>query len=330
MAYSTRNNSSGCDFPLYDLHKFVWKEINERYKDIYKLVKAITLTREHIADILQKVDTTRNASVYESACLWLNKTRDIWSPWIQAETTAKRTVFIGGMFPSLVEPKAIWSSPGDEIGAQMAIKEINNDDNVLRRFKLDLLAARTQCRRELVITAYIRYLNRDVSEKVIGIIGPACSRATLPIAEVSRFHNTIIMGYGADDVSLSDRTRFPMFFRTNPSVEEFKSAYLSLFQAFGWEHCAILREAKYPVNTVQSRTEFLTKRGIQVLSRELPSDGDLDATSYVNNVAESKITVVILAAYPEVTREVMCEAYKEVNCNNMYLFNIHTYIRVFQ
>lgn len=308
-----RSNSSGCDFPLYDLHKFVWKEIKQRYKDIYRLVKAITLTRAHIIDILQHINTTKNASIDESVCHWINKTSDTWLPRIQAETNVKRTVFIGGMFPSRVEPKAIWSSPGDEIGAQMAVKEINNDENVLGRFRLELLVAPTQCRRELVIPAYIRYLNRDESEKVIGIVGPACSKATLPIAEVSRFHNTILMGYGADDVSLSDKMRFPMFFRTNPSIDEFKSAYLSLFRAFNWKHCAILREAKYPVNTVRSRTEFLTKHGIQVLSRELPSDGKLDASNYISSVVESKVTVIILDAYPAATRAVTCQAYREVS-----------------
>lgn len=245
-------------------------------------------------------------------CHWLNKSRDIWLPWIQAETTAKRTVYIGGMFPSLVEAKAVWSSPGDEVGAQLAIQEINRDKNVLERCRLELLVAPTQCRGELVISAYVRYLNLHHSEKVIGIVGPACSKATLPIAEVARFHNTVLMGYGADDVALSDRTRFPMFFRTNPSIDEFKLAYLSIFREFGWKKCVVLREAKYPVNTVQSRTEFLTKHGVQVLSRELPSGEDLDAKSYVKNVAESKLTVVMLDAYPAVTRAVTCQAYKEV------------------
>lgn len=310
----TSKTSVGCDFPMYDLHKFVWKEIQNRYKDIYGLMSAITLTREHIVDILQQINTTRNNSSIDNAvCHWLNKSRDIWLPWIQAETTVKRTVFIGGMFPSLVEPKAIWSSPGDEVGAQLAVQEINSDKNVLNRCRLELLVAPTQCRRELVIPAYVRFLNRDESQKIIGIVGPACSKATLPIAEVSRFHNTILMGYGADDVSLSDRTKFPLFFRTNPSIDEFKSAYLSVFRAFKWKHCAILREAKYPVNTVRSRTEFLTKYGVQVLSRELPSDGNLDARGYVNSVVESKVTVIILDAYPAATRAVTCHAYKQVN-----------------
>ena len=329
----TSKASGGCDFPMYDLHKFVWKEIQKRYKDIYGLVRAITFTTEHITDMLQEINTTQNrAWIKDSVCHWLNKSRDIWLPWIQADMTAKRTVFIGGMFPSLVEPKAIWSSPGDEVGAQLAVKEINNDKNVLSRCRLELLVAATQCRRELVIPAYVRYLNRDDSQKVIGIVGPACSKATVPIAEVSRFHNTILMGYGADDVSLSDRTKFPLFFRTNPSIDEFKFAYLSIFRAFKWKHCAILREAKYPVNTVRSRTEFLTKRGVQILSRELPSDGDLDATSYINSVAESKRTVIILDAYPAATRAVMCKAYKEVrlsarvnvSCAHMRLVRLFT------
>lgn len=324
----TSETSRGCDFPMYDLRKFVWKEIQNRYKDIYRLVRAISLTREDIADILQQINTTRNsASINDSVCHWLNKSRDIWLPWIQAETTVKRTVFIGGMFPSLVEPKAIWSSPGVEVGAQLAVKEINKYKDVLNRFRLELLVAPTQCRRELVIPAYVRYLNRDESQKIIGIVGPACSKATLPIAEVSRFHNTIVMGYGADDVSLSDRTKFPLFFRTNPSIDEFKFAYLSVFRALKWKHCAILREAKYPVNTVRSRTEFLTKHGIQVLSRELPSDGELDARTYVNSVAESKVTVIMLDAYPAATRAVTCQAYKEVTLLINYFLVVYLYLR---
>ena len=313
MTNLTSVTSRGCDSPMFDLRKFVWKEIQNRYKDIYGLVRAITLTREQIADILQQINTTRNnTSINDSVCHWLNKSRDIWLPWIRAETTAKRAVIFGGMFPSLVEPKAIWSSPGVEVGAQLAVKEINKDINVLNCCRLELLVAPTQCRRELVIPAYMRYLNRDETQKVIGIVGPACSKATLPIAEVSQFHNMILMGYGADDVSLSDRTRFPLFFRTNPDIDEFKFAYLSVFRVFKWKHCAILREAKYPVNTVRSRTEFLTKHGIQVLSREMPSDGDLDARTYVNSVEESKVTVIILDAYPAATRAVTCQAYKEV------------------
>lgn len=306
---SATGNSSGCDFPLYDLHKFVWKDIQQHYQDIYRLVRAITLTREHIADILQNVNTTQKESIDDSVCQWLNKTRDVWFPWIQPEPSTEETLYIGGMFPSLVESKAIWSSPGDEVGAQMAVEEVNDDQTVLGSFKLELLVAPTQCRRELVIQAFIRYLNRDEVDKVIGILGPACSRPTLPIAEVSRFYNTIIMGYGADDVSLSDRTRFPMFFQTNPSIDEFKSAYLLLFRTFDWTHCVVLREAKYPVNTVQSRIEFLTNHGIQVLSRELPSNTYLNAENYIKSIAESKVRVIILDAYPAVTRAITCQAY---------------------
>ena len=298
---------------MYDLHKYIWKEIQKRCNDIYRLVKAITLTREQLTELMRPINATRyNASIEEHVCRWLNKSRDVWFPWIQAQTATKRTVYIGGMFPSLVEPKAIWSSPGDEIGAQMAVYEVNNDASILNSLTLKLIVAPTQCRRELVIAAYIRYLNRDPSENVIGILGPACSRATLPIAEASRFRKTILMGYGADDVSLSDRTRFPLFFRTNPSVDEFKAAYLSLFRAFGWKNCAILREAKYPVDTVRSRTEFLNKHGIQVLSRVLTSSGDLDVSGYISTVVESKVTVIILDAYPAVTRAVTCQAYKQV------------------
>ena len=309
-----------CDFPLYDLHKFVWKPIRRFHSDIYKLVKAITLTRDHIAYILSRVNSTgKSASVHDSLCHWLLKSLDVWLPWVQQEGTFKDTIYIGGMFPSLVEPKAVWSSPGDEVGAQMALQEVNNDKNTLPRFRLELLVTPTQCRGDLVVKAFIRYINRIDSEQVVGILGPACSKATIPIAKVSRFYNTILMGYGAEDVSLSDRTKFPLFYRTNPSIDEFKYAYLSIFRTFDWKNYASLREGKYPVNTVRSRTEYLTKHGIQVLSREIPSETNLNAEGYVASVIESKKTIIVLDTFPAATRVFICEAYRKVRFTSMLI-----------
>ena len=225
----------------------------------------------------------------------------------------KRTIFIGGMFPNSAGSEAVWTSPGDEVGAQIAVDHVNAKEGVLTNYRLKLLVAATQCRRELVVQAYIRYLNRDPSEKVIGILGPACSKATVPLAQVAPFHNTILMGYGADDVSLSDRTKYPLYFRTVPTIDDFKFVYLSLFEELKWTQCVTLRETKYPANTVRSRTNFLTKNGIKVVSREVSTEKGLDAKGYVSALKESKLTVVILNAYPEATRAIMCEAYKQVS-----------------
>lgn len=319
VSFSTQQSSLSnsawkctCSSP-FDLRKFVWKGLKSNYDDILGLMTRLRLQGKYLSEMVQQaaLDNISNAP-HKTVCNWLIQNNSTWFPWLPLRTTNKREIYIGGMFPSLSGPEAVWSSPGDEIGALMAIDSVNKETAVLKDYVLKLPIVSTQCRRELVLKAYISYLNRDPSRKVVGILGPACSKATMPMAAVSRFHNMIVMGYGADDVSLSDRTRYPYYFRTAPSIDEFKIAYLALFDKFNWKRCVTLREMRYPAATVVSRTEFLTSNGIYVLSREIPSEKELDAKAYIKSIKNSGITVIILNAYPPATRAVMCEAYKQV------------------
>ena len=262
-------------------------------------------------EILRGIDHT-NATTKQAVCRWLRKSKETLTSWLSSATPEKTTIYIGGLFPSREEPQAIWFSPGVETGARMAVERINTDPRILEKHELILLVQPTQCRRELVMNAYITYLDQP-NKKMIGVIGPACSRATMPLAEVSKFRNTILMGYGASEVSFSDRERFPYYFRTVPTVSEFKRAYVHLFRLFGWRYCATLAESKYPQGTFSSRAEYFFTHGIDIVSsRVMPSDVPLNAAGYVKSLKESKVMVVLLYAYPEFTREVLCEAYKQV------------------
>lgn len=295
----------------FELRKFVWNRLQQEYKKIVDLITGIHLQQNQLTEMIRKAETNNTR---KTVCDWLIMNKAIWSPWIPTQNITKKTIYLGGMFPSLAGPEAVWSSPGDEIGATMAIERINRDTAVLKDYRLKMPIVGTQCRRELVLNAYITYLKRDPSRKVVGILGPACSKPTMPIAAVSRYHNMVVMGYGADDVSLSDRKRYPFYFRTAPSIDEFKFAYLAVFDKFKWKRCVTLRDTRYPASTVVSRTEYLTKNGIDVLSRQIPTEKGLDAKIYVSNVKQSGQTIIILNAYPAATRAIMCEAFKQVTC----------------
>ena len=58
--------------------------------------------------------------------------------------------------------------------------------------------------------------------------------------------NTILLqlSYGASSPALSDRTRFPTFFRTHPSANVHNPVRLKLFRKFGWKKIAIIQEAE--------------------------------------------------------------------------------------
>mgnify|MGYP001794146040 CR=1 FL=1 len=305
-------SAEGCDFSIHEAYKLIWTPLQYSHKDIRDLVSNVFMGYDRMTEILQEINSA-NDTIENSVCKWLRKATGIWTSWLSsARAESKKKIFIGGMFPSKVEPEAVWSSPGDETGAHMAVERINADPKVLNDYELVLRVQPTQCRRELVIDAYITYLDQP-DQNIIGVLGPACSKATTPLAEVSKFRNTILVGYAAGDISFSDRKRFPYYFRTLPTVSEFKTAYVHFFRYFGWKRCATLSESKSPPGTVSARAEYFTNQGIDIVSsRVLPSHKPLDAKGYIKSLKEGKVAIVILDAYPEFTRQIMCEAYKEV------------------
>lgn len=71
-----------------------------------------------------------------------------------------------------------------------------------------------------------------------------CSTICTAIAEVAKMYNLIVVGYGASSPALSDRERFPTFFRTHPSATIHNPTRIKLFQRFGWSKIAIILEAE--------------------------------------------------------------------------------------
>lgn len=52
--------------------------------------------------------------------------------------------------------------------------------------------------------------------------GPGCSDEAEPIAALSRHFNMLVVSYGAEASSLSDRQKYPYFYRTIPQVDHHK------------------------------------------------------------------------------------------------------------
>lgn len=52
------------------------------------------------------------------------------------------------------------------------------------------------------------------------------------------------MGYGSSSPALSNRERFPTFFRTHPSATIHNPTRIKLFKRFGWKKIAVILEAE--------------------------------------------------------------------------------------
>jgi gamma-aminobutyric acid type B receptor len=92
-----------------------------------------------------------------------------------------------------------------------------------------------------------------------------CSIVCSTIAETAKMYNLIVLGYGSSSPALSNRERFPTFFRTHPSATIHNPTRIKLFQKFGWKKIAVILEAEEVFITVSIR--FLIGGSVQLIQK---------------------------------------------------------------
>lgn len=82
------------------------------------------------------------------------------------------------------------------------------------------------------------------SPPVKPIVLGGCSLVCQSVAETAKLYNLVVVGYGSSSPSLSDRKRFPTFFRTHPSATIHNPTRIKLFKKFQWSRISIILEAE--------------------------------------------------------------------------------------
>ena len=195
----------------------------------------------------------------------------------------------------------------------MAVEKINNDSTVLGHHELRLDSRDTGCNTARVLDAFIDFISRKANRTLVGILGPACSVQMEIVAEVSPLYNTIVMGYSVEGVGLSNRQKYPLFFRTSPSYSAYKFAYASIFEFFGWKQYATLTDTNYVSTTITEIHKHLDSRGITLVYSRLIANHDVaDISIYLKSLKARNARVIIASLFDGLARAVVCEAYLQV------------------
>lgn len=123
----------------------------------------------------------------------------------------------------------------------MALKDVNAEPYLLPGYQLVLHWNDSQCNPGLGASVlYDLIYNPPTKLLILG----GCSIVCSIVAETAKMYNLIVVGYGSSSPALSDRTRFPTFFRTHPSATIHNPTRVELFKRFGWSRIAIILEAE--------------------------------------------------------------------------------------
>ncbi|XP_060929533.1 extracellular calcium-sensing receptor-like [Limanda limanda] len=193
-----------------------------------------------------------------------------------------------------------------------AIDEINRNSNLLPNVTLGYSLYDT-CGRLGIGFSAAMYLANGQEERltlhdtcvgtppVLGVVGDSSSRRSIAISTVLGLYRVPMVSYFATCSCLSDRQKFPSFFRTIPSDAFQVRAMIQLLKRFGWTWAGLLISGDdYGVHAARSFQSDLGPSGggclayMEILPR---GDDRVELRRIVNVMRKSTARVVIVFAY---------------------------------
>lgn len=240
--------------------------------------------------------------------------QELAAPAIGNSVAKVQTLHIAGLFPM--------SGTGGWIGgsgclpaALMALDDVNARADLLAGYKLELTYKDSQCNPGKA-ARFMYDMIYHPPKKVIVVCG--CSTVCSIVAESANMWNLIVVGYGASSPALSDRARFPTFFRTHPSATIHNPTRIRLFEKYGWSRVAIILETEEVfIETARDLEQRCRARNIQLLTRVSFVRQPADA---MDNLKRADPRIIVGMFYKQQARRVMCEAYKRQLYGDRYVW----------
>ena len=132
------------------------------------------------------------------------------------------------------------------LGGRLAVAEINNRNDILSDYNLELIEANDGCNITFKAFASLIQALHYSNKQIVGIVGPLCSEAAEAIAPFAAMDEiSLVMVHLASSTALADRSLYPYSFGISGSSDEQISAIVALFKYNKWKSVAVLynREA---------------------------------------------------------------------------------------
>ena len=196
------------------------------------------------------------------------------------------------------------------VPAAFVAKElINQRDDILKDYRIDLLVYDSGC--NLSSKAVNNFLEALFYSKktIVGIIGPACSEATIAIANLITDNRMSLIQIAPTPTSprLTNTTAFPNTFRPIASALGFVDFYMNLIEDMKYKKVGVMYEALRSFHTA-----VYSKFEAAALSKnvKLTSFG-LFNTHFPLHEFRQKIRVIFVFAGLDFAQNLLCTAYHE-------------------
>uniref|UniRef100_A0A8B9EK05 Gamma-aminobutyric acid type B receptor subunit 1 n=1 Tax=Anser cygnoides TaxID=8845 RepID=A0A8B9EK05_ANSCY len=150
------------------------------------------------------------------------------------------------------------------------------------------------------------------------ILMPGCSSVSTLVAEAARMWNLIVLSYGSSSPALSNRQRFPTFFRTHPSATLHNPTRVQLFKKWGWTKIATIQQTtEVFTSTLDDLDQRVKEAGLEITFRQSFFS---DPAAPVRNLKRQDARIIVGLFYETEARKVFCEVYKEKLYGKKYVW----------
>ncbi|XP_029298460.1 gamma-aminobutyric acid type B receptor subunit 1 isoform X5 [Cottoperca gobio] len=199
--------------------------------------------------------------------------------------------------------------------AQMALDLVNNRTDILPDYELELIHYDSMCDPGEATKLLYDLL---YTEPIKILLMPGCSSVSTLVAEAARMWNLIVLSYGSSSPALSNRQRFPTFFRTHPSATLHNPTRVQLFQKWKWTKIATIQQTtEVFTSTLDDLEERVKEAGIEISVRQ---SFLTDPAVAVKNLKRQDARIIVGLFYETEARKVFCEVYKEKLYGKKYVW----------
>ncbi|KAL7830191.1 hypothetical protein SRHO_G00313180 [Serrasalmus rhombeus] len=224
----------------------------------------------------------------------------------------KKKLYIGALFPM----SGGW--PGGQAclpSAQMALDLVNKRTDILPDYELELIYHDSKCDPGEATKLLYDLL---YTEPIKIVLMPGCSSVSTLVAEAARMWNLIVLSYGSSSPALSNRQRFPTFFRTHPSATLHNPTRVQLFQKWNWTKIATIQQTtEVFTSTLDDLEQRVKEANIEISVRQ---SFLTDPAVAVKNLKRQDARIIVGLFYETEARKVFCEVYKEKLYGKKYVW----------
>ncbi|KAK3728690.1 hypothetical protein RRG08_041874 [Elysia crispata] len=225
-----------------------------------------------------------------------------------------KTLTIGGIFPM----SGSWAGgEGCQPAVQMALSDVNNQTDILPEYKLEMDSDDSQCKPGLGTKVLYKLLYNKPT-KLLVLCG--CSIVSTFVAQAAKMWKLVVLSYGGSSPALSNRERFPTFFRTHPSGTLHNPIRLKVFKKFNWKRISTIQETQELfTSTIEDLEKRVKREGMDIVVRQ---SFLTDPTNAVRNLRRQDARIIVGVFYEDMARRVFCQAYKEKLYGKKYVWFI--------